>query len=205
MHTMRNQGNVAITTSSTQLVGPNPRRKALIISAPQPLTDSEKNASVLVKGADTSTTGVKASYTVPAASTATLVFASLNETTGTTVVAALELKRGANVYQLTSFTAVGTFEGTVPLSAGDIVQWDVTTAVALSVTDFVLAVELDQLDQYITVVLGSPAVLDGGVDIYPGASPLYLDFDTLGDSIREEVSAIASQSTTTIGFIDIFG
>lgn len=48
------------------------------------------------------------------------------------------------------------------------------------------------------------AVLDNGITLYPTNAPLYLTFGHIGESIREDIYAIAVTAAQTIGVWDIF-
>ena len=201
---LRDQRYYQLGQSSIQIAGPNSRRKALIITAPPSLVDEQLNVGAVNGAVDTSTTGVKSSYTVPAGQQAVLLVATFQETTGTGVVAAIQVVRGATTYNLASFTTAGYFGG-FALIAGDKVQWNVTTAVAASVSDFTISVGLDQLSQRITISFTTPAVIDQGLNLAPGTLPLQLVSEVYGDSLKETVTAIANAGSPTIGVLDIFG
>jgi hypothetical protein len=198
----RIQGSTSVGTSSTQILGPNPGRLALIISAPQPVQDVQTQEDVLAGAVSTAAIGVKASFTVPAGVQATLQSATMVETTGTTVVAALQLVRAATTFNLISFTAAGTYNANLVLQAGDKIQWNVTTAVAASVCDFTIFISQDSPLQRVTVMFGDVATLDGGLDIYPGQAPLYLDATEYAQAITEAICCIGATGTATIGWIE---
>src|SRR5262249_16695499 len=148
--------------------------------------------NTFTSGANTATTGVKSSYTVPAGVQAELESATAFETTGTAVVSALQIVRGATTVNLTSATTAGTFAGAVPLQAGDVVQWNGTTAVAASVTDYTINVRRERVPARVTVTFRQVAVLDSGHNIYAGTLPWTLLDEEYGQFIREEIHAIAS-------------
>jgi hypothetical protein len=60
------------------------------------------------------------------------------------------------------------------------------------------------LQNRITLAFGMPAVLDQGITLYPGAAPLYLTMDMIGQSIREEIHAITTVGAQSIGALDLF-
>lgn len=199
----RHQSFPIIGASDSPLIGPNPARRALLIGSPVPTDTGAVSDSTLTSAADTSTTGVKSSYTVPAGVQATLRAATMDETMGTTVVAALQIHRGATVIALARFTKVGQWTAPVPLQAGDIVEWNVVTAVALSVTDFTIFVDRERVPLRVTLSFVGAAVLDVGINIYSGTLPLYLHDDMIGSSITEEVRAIASQASVQLSVVDV--
>jgi hypothetical protein len=200
----RDQRVFTIGTSDSQIAGPNLRRRALLIGAPLPLSAPTKADGALSAGADSSVAGPYAVYTVAAGAVATLVSATMFETTGTTVVAALQLIRGATTINLGSVTKAGTISLSLPLLAGDVVQWLVTTTVALSVTDFSVNVSLAQAGPRVTVSFLGQAVLDQGLTLYAGTLPLYLHDEYFGAAIREEVHAIASATGVQVPVLDVF-
>src|SRR5579863_4464934 len=162
-----------LTQTSQQILPPNVLRKGVIFSTPPDFEDDQLNVGAVNGAVDTSTAGVKSSYTVPAGQQGALLSATFLETTGTGVVAAAQVVRGATTYNLASYTTAGYYGG-FSLIAGDKVQWNVTTAVAASVSDFTLSVALDQLNQRITISFISPVVLDQGIDLHVNTSPLQL-------------------------------
>lgn len=201
---LRDQRSTTLSQSSQQIAGPNGRRRALVITAPPSLANPETYTGDQQGGVSTATTGVKASYTVPAGLQATLDSATFVETTGTTVVSALQVVRGATTYTLASYTTAGAYTGKFPLQPGDKIQWNVTTAIAASVSDYTISVALDNASQRITVSFTSPAVLDQGINLQPGTLPLELGWDVYGDALTEPIYAVASAGSPTIGILDIF-
>lgn len=140
------------------------------------------------------------SFTVPAGQQGTLQSATFFETTGTTVVCALQVVRAATTFNLIKGTANAVFTGPFPLQAGDVVQWNVTTAVAATFADFSIGVVLDQPSQRVTLDLFGKAIIDQGITLHPGSTPLYLWPGTVGDAITEEIRAVANAGTQTIGW-----
>lgn len=201
---LRDQRYVTLSQSSKQLVGPNTRRKALIITAPSSPTDEANSTSTINGAVDTSTTGVKSNYTVPAGQLATLLGATFVETTGTGVVARVQVVRSGTTINLATFTTSGYYGG-FALLAGDVVQWNVTTAVGASVSDFTLSVAPEQLNGRVTISFIGPAVVDQGINLAPGGMPLVLSAEHYGDALQNEVYAIANAGSPTIGVVDIFG
>ena len=202
---LRNQTFTVLGQTSKQIAGPNMRRKKILISSPPTLINPETNTGASAFHVDTSVGGIKVTYTVPAGVQATLQSATVGETTGTTVVSALQLVRGGNTLLLASFTGSGSFGAATPLQAGDVVQWNVTTAVALSFCDYTLNVVQDAANARITISFSGDAVLDQGITINPGQLPLDLSSEMYGEAIREPIFAIAASGSPTIGVLDIFG
>lgn len=205
MSRLRDQRFVALGQTSVQLVGPNMRRKSVIISAPPALPDEQTNTGAFGSAVDTSTTGAKTNYTLPAGQQGILAGATFAETTGTGVVAALQVVRASVTYTLASYTTSGQYSGAFVLQAGDKVQWNVTTAIGASASDFTLSVALDQLSQRVTISFIGPAVVDQGINLAPGGMPLTLSAENIGDAITDPIYAIANAGSPSIGVIDLFG
>lgn len=170
----RRHFTVSVGTASQDVVPPNPSRFALMLSVAAPNDTPLISDGTLTSGADTSTTGVKSSYVVPAGVQARLKSATMFETTGTTVVSRLQIVRGGTTYNLATITNNGSWIGDIPLQAGDTVQWNVTTAVALSVTDYTINVDRERVPARVTVNLVEAAVLGSGIDIIAGNVPVVL-------------------------------
>lgn len=78
-----------------------------------------------VKGADSNTTGVKVSYTVPTGKTAHAKEVRITRVVGTPTFAT-EVVKGADTYTITSGGAVRTDSLELGLAAGDIIRVNVT-------------------------------------------------------------------------------
>jgi hypothetical protein len=103
----------------------------------RPILETPNNA--IVDGVDTTTTGVKLSYTVPTGKKAFLRFASWFNNAGTPTVR-LELKRGATVIVLRESNASFLESGQLSLLEGDIVQFNVSVAGTTSNADGCISV-----------------------------------------------------------------
>jgi hypothetical protein len=103
----------------------------------QPSSSPVQNSTV-GNGLSGAATGVILSRTVPALRVGQLQSATIVMTTGAPTVR-LEIVRSAATIILAQFAASGTFVGPVDLIAGDVYQWDVTTAVGGSVFDATLS------------------------------------------------------------------
>lgn len=204
MRLLRDQQVVSVGLSSVKLAGPNMKRKALLIGAPIPNSAPFANASAAVAAADTSTGGVKLTYTVPAGRTATLTFASSSLVAGPAPTVTLQAILGGVTVTLAGGVVPQTFLDRVPLKAGDTVRWNVTVVQVASTTDFVLGIEEELPPVRVTLGFNGPAVLDQGITIYAGTLPLQLVDEFIGEGIREDVTAIASQAATNITVVDIF-
>jgi hypothetical protein len=200
----RDQRTVTVGTTDVVLLGPNVKRRALLIGAPIPPDTQSVNEGTLTSAADTSTTGVKSTYTVPAGVQAVLTSATMFGTTGSTQVAALQLVRGATTVNLFSATGAGTWTGVVPLQTGDVINWRCTTAVGASVTDFSINVQRDRLNTRITISLIGTAVAEQGLTLSPGTLPLYLHEDHIGTAIQHEIHAISNVAGVAVPVVDVF-
>lgn len=204
-HMLRSQTTVTVGTTSTQIAGPNPRRKGLVIGCPPIQPDPGSASTKLASSASTATTGVKLSFTVPAGQQATLTGAGVVETTGTGVISNLQVVRAATTFNLGTVTTTGTILATVPLQAGDVVQWNVTTAIAASVSDFWLGLTIDVGTTRLTVSLSDVAVLDNGFNLYPGTLPFTMWHHEYGDALHEAISAITQAGSLSVTVVDFFG
>lgn len=201
---LRDQSSPTITNADSKLIGPNEKRVALIISSPVPLNSGSVDDTVLTSAASTTTTGVKSTYTVPAGVQATLVSASFLQISGVAgVICALQIIRGATI-TVVQFTNSGTFLGSIPLIAGDVVQWNCTTLVNPSTSDFTIGIIRERGPARITLNVQGPAVLDAGINLYAGNAPLYLTAQRLGKGLREEIRAIASVASLQVSVLDVF-
>lgn len=201
---LRDQRYHTLSQTSKQILGPNTRRHVIVITAPPSLPDEQTYSNGLAPAVDTSTTGIKLAYTVPVGQQGLLLSATFVETTGTGVVAALQVVRGVTTYTIYSATTLGYFGG-FALQPGDTVQWNVTTAVASSVSDFTISAGQDQASQRITISFIGPAVVDQGINLQPGTLPLVLSEDQWGDSLTGPIYAIANAGSPVIGVLDVFG
>ena len=179
-------------------------RETLLISSPAQDVNSGVNQGTLTSAADTSTTGVKSSYTVPNNVQGVLTYASAFVIAGTPPTMALQVVRGATTITLESGTLSVDVTPGFPLQAGDVVRWNVTAAGAGSTADFSIGVTLDRDSLRTTISFLGAAVLDSGINIYPGTRPLLLGERDLGPALREPVFAIAAFGTPTIAVVDYF-
>lgn len=200
----RDARSVSVATASTILAGPNLNRYALLIGCPPPAVGAIVSDGTLTSNADTSSTGVKSTYTVPAGAQAYLTSATANSTAVGGQTSALQLVRGATVIKVTEIFTGGTVALRIPLQAADVVRWNVTGAVALSTSDYLIAIERDIAETRVTLALAGPAVLDAGINLYAGGPPVLLCYDQLGTALHEDVFGIATPAAATIGIVDVF-
>lgn len=201
----RDQRTVSVGTSSTQLLGPNPRRKGVVIAVNGDLLGNQANATQVASVVDTSTTGIKQSITLPGTQSGLCNGASAFSVAVSGVVSRLQLVRSAVTYTVMSVSTSGTYVGSLPLSAGDTLQWNVTTAQPASTTDYTISIVRQTLSSRVTISVNSPAVLDQGINVVTGADPLVLWEELLGDAITEGLYAIGAQGTIGVTVWDLFG
>lgn len=195
----------SVAQSSVQIAGPNQRRWALIIGSPNANFTDVLNSSKTAQAVNTAGGGVKLSYTVPTGSQAQITAASFFETTGTGVVSALQYQpSGGAATNIAQFTTSGVFSTPFPLNSGDLIQWNVVTPIAASVSDFTLGITQTQGVGRVTIVTKIKAVQDQGQNLYPGQTPLLLLYDYLGNALREDWFAICAAGTATIPVWDFF-
>lgn len=204
-HMMRAQITTTVGTSAIQIAGPNPRRWGLLIDSPPIVPDPGAAQTKLVSAASTATTGVKQSFVVPAGQQAVLTSAGTVETTGTGVVSSLQIVRAATTFNLAQVTTTGVLTTTIPLLAGDTIQWNVTTAIAAAVNDYWLGIALDVGTSRVTISFLEGVTLDNGLNLYPGTLPLVLLYPDYGDAIHEAVFAVAQAGSVPITVVDFFG
>lgn len=97
--------------------------------------------SAIASAASTAALGTVLSYTVPAGGGTLLTGASFFLIGGTAPTVALQLVRGATTITLWSGSASTIQTPAIPLSAGDVIRWQVTAAGAGSTGDFSLSGE----------------------------------------------------------------
>jgi methionine aminopeptidase len=85
-------------------------------------------------------TGVQLTYTCPAGKQAVVRFVSIDTIVNAITIAVEAVIGGVNV-EVTSFTANGVLNCTIPLNAGDVVQLDVTVAIAGGAFDALIGAE----------------------------------------------------------------
>jgi hypothetical protein len=199
------QRTVPAGAVSFQIAGPNPSRYALVLSCPPASDNPEANSSVYVAQISTAAGGAKATYTVPAGVQAVLTSASFFQSAGVAgVICLLQITRAANTTNIIQPTNSGSYVGAIPLSAGDTVTWFCTTAVAASTSDFTIGITQDNVLNRVTVGFNrQPVVLDQGVNLYAGQTPLILLYDHIGQAIREPIFGICSLAGQTISCIDV--
>lgn len=199
----RQQFNVSLTTSSQRLLSSNPKRHALIVSAPLTYEGASNTQSLLANAVNTAATGIKQSFTVPAGQVAILQGATAFLDGGTAPTVALQVVRSAATTTIFGGVAPQTFVGNVQLLAGDTVQWNVTAAGVGSTCDFSLSLLVSQPTGRATLGFQGAAILDQGITIHQGSQPLILLDDHVGQAITEDISVIASVSGIVIGGLDI--
>src|SRR5271165_6523711 len=172
-HLSREQTSIALAVSDKVLTGSHDRRWAVILglSGPQSLNGVPTN--VQNQNTSTATTGIKCTFQVPVGCNGTLKSASFFETTGTLVVAALQINpAGAGgIATIAQYTTSGAWIGDIPLQSQDIISWNVTTAIASSVSDFRLNMISAAENYRATVSFKGVAVIDQGFTLYPGQDP----------------------------------
>ena len=199
----RDQRIVTPGTVDTPFLGSNPRRRMLIISCPAPADQPYASDNSLVATVATATVGVKASYTVPAGVSALLTSATVLSDAVAGVVSALQLVRAAVTYNLASYTSNGQFVGQIPLQAGDVIQWNVTTPQVASTSDYSINIERNNVPAYASISFIGPAVLGEGLNLYAGGPPCVLLPEDVAQGLREEMRCIASVAGLTVAVVEL--
>jgi hypothetical protein len=204
MRLLRDQRSVVVGTSDTRLLGPNPKRKSVVISAPPVGQNAQTPDGAQSHNASSAAAGVILTYTVPAGQQGVLDSASCIATVGGTQAVALQITRGGTTTFLFLASPNGNFVGPLALLAGDIIQWNVTTAVAATTVDVSIFVRLNPTQSRVSVEFNGPAVLDQGITLYPGTLPFQLVEEYFGQAIHEEVRAIASVAGVNVNILEFF-
>ena len=200
----RDQQTKTIGTSAGQLAGSNPRRWAFWVSVNGATNETPVASTVIASLADTSTTGVKLSYTVPTGKVAIINSASKVNRTGTGIIAQLEIIVGGTTIRVFPVTNSDVYTGNITLKAGDSIQWNVTTAIAGSTNDFSISVSEYNLETRVSLSFSGTAVLDQGITVYSGSDPLLIMYDHIGQGFREDISAISNVAGVSVSIIDVF-
>lgn len=203
---LRSQTFTALGTSDKTVLGPNPRRWALIISVSGPVGAQGKSDAAVAQAQSTAAAGIILTYTVPAGVTATLDVAGFVSDAVGGQVAGLYVNRVGGVGNILFLqgTTQANFSGKLLLGPGDKVLWNVITPVAASTADFSLLLTLTPQSFRTTLSFIGPAIQDQGLTLYPGNKPIILLYDHIGQALREEIHAIAPQVGATIEIIEIF-
>lgn len=199
----RDQRRISVGTTDGLFMGSNPRRRMLIISCPVPTDQPVVADNTLVAAASTATTGVKATYTVPAGVQAELESATMFTDAVAGAIAALQIVRAAVTFNLVAYTSNGQFLGPVPLQAGDIVQWNVTTTAIAGTADFSINVRRNNVPSRVSISFIGPAVLDEGINLYAGNEPVVLLPEDVAQGVREEIRCIGSVAGLTVGVVEL--
>jgi len=200
----RNQTFPVVGTVASEILGPNPRRRAVLIGAPVPNPSNQASATVIAQAADTSATGVVLSYTVPAGQSAIVTGVSMIQSAGSSAVLTMQLVRGATTIDMGSMGLLAELSLGWAVDAGDTVQANVTTADAGSTADLGIYISVTQAVPRVTLSFVNSPTLDVGVNLYAGNRPLFLAGWHLGSGITESVQAIASVAGTQISVVEWF-
>ncbi len=205
LHMRRSQTIVAVGTASTKLVGPNPHRRGLILSVAGAAASDHVNVTKFVKSADTSTLGIKLTYTCPAGARADITSFSQQTIIGTGMATLIDQVIGGTSLQVGSLISSQTISGHFFLAAGDSVDLRVGQTVAGSTADLMINGSQFGAGGSVTLSVNSPAVLDSGIQLIAGGPPLILWHDVIGDALTEDLFAIADFGTVNVGVWDLFG
>lgn len=199
----RDQRTVTVGTSDIILVGPQRKRVGTIIGSPKIEGANDLSTRTFTSAASTASTGIKSTLAVPAGQTVTLIGATMLGTTGTTQVCALQVVEGGTTFNLAQFTGSGTFNTPIIVPGGDTIQWNCTTAIAASVTDFTISIARPTDVIRVTLSFVGVAVLDNGLQLHAGNPPIMLTEEFLGSAIKEEIHAIGSIAGLLVSVTDL--
>jgi hypothetical protein len=196
---VRNDIRATIGNIDTLAIAENPRRRGLIIGAPLGSGAGPVNGGNGGHNVSTAATGVALSYTVPAGKYAVLGFASAVLTAGTAPTIQLQstdggateiaiLASNANIYQNLNVT----------LAAGQTVQWNVTTAGALSTMDLLITSVEYGVPSRVSMRFGNPAVLDQDMTLYGDSKPFEIMHDEFHWGLEQELHMISQAANTLV-------
>jgi hypothetical protein len=201
-----NEYTVDVDTAGVQLCGPNEGRRGLVVSMQSADWMESFAETPLARNVDTSTTGIKLSYTVPNSFHGKLYAGSVFSNTGSAIVSALQMVRSGLTYNLGTVAGSGIVTPTVVLKGSDTVQWNVTTAIGASTADFMLSLEDRNNAGTVTLTL-KPVVSadqDHYIQIQSGNLPLVLTREVIGDALRGVIYAVSYLRTEHVGVWDFF-
>lgn len=213
----RNESVVTVGTTDTKLLGSNPRRWGVIFGTPvgssgggsQLMTDG----TVSAHGVDTSTAGVKLSYTCPANIMAEIrcVGQVLQGGTAPTLRFFLTPNGGTKTTILQPLTSGTPFNISLIMSTGDLATIEINTTGAGSTTDMFMSVMQwattaggGAADNTVFVSTDGPPAVNQGMPLHPGNDPFMMTYEHIGQAIREEIRAIATSTPVTLTIWDIF-
>lgn len=169
-------------------------------------------ATVNAKGLDTSTTGQKLTYTCPAGVSALVQAVGYRLVSGTAPTLDYRWIPNGGAIEFWPGTLVS---GTILqlnhwLSPGDQAFLNVQAAGAGSTVDATISVVqysaggAGGTDNTVFLSLKTAAAVNQGMPLHPGADPILLLAEHIGQAIREEVRGIASNTPVVLTVWDIF-
>lgn len=212
----RNEIQVLVGTTSTKILGPNPRRFAVCFGTPIGTagggSTQPTNGTVSGHAISTAATGPALTYTCPANTTALVNSADYSLLAGTAPsLRCLYIPSGGSQQFAGPVMSSGTLiQYNAVLSAGDQFVLNVSTAGAGSTVDAQIFVEqfpaagAGGTDNTVFISTDGPATVNGGMPLHPGAMPLLLLSDHIGQAIREDIFGIAANTAVTLTIWDIF-
>jgi hypothetical protein len=156
-----------------------------------------------VHAASAVATGDVLSFTVPAGQNALLTSAGWTIAAGGTPTVGLTLVRGGVTFLVNVITVNQTQVMNLPLTSGDTVNMHVYVGAAATTIDAFLGISGGSSSGSVTLSFAGPAVLNQGLNIYPGNQPLVLTGDHIGQAFREDIRGIADTAGQQVNVIDI--
>lgn len=201
---MRSQTFPNVGTSDTLLLGPNARRKGLIIGAPIGANTTDTADNQVIHAVSCAAIGVKLSYVAPDETVGVVRIVTYDFLGGVSPTLALQAIIGGVTITLDSRAASNLFVINLPLADGDTLQINCTAAGAGSTVDMGIFVDEVPQTSRVTINFGSVAVLDNGLNLYPGNAPLQLVDEHMGAAIKEEIHAISNITDQQLCVIELF-
>lgn len=193
-----------IGTADSPLLGPNPRRRGLILCAPAAARDSWRNFTVSVFNTPTDVTGSRLMYTVPTNVEAQVIGSSAFIRSGAPLYGLL-MGGATGAAFINQQTASVAYSQVINLAGGDNVQWFVNVAApAGSTADFLFSIREQRAQDRYTVSFAGPALLDAGPTVYPGHDPVCVLQGEVAQSVTEEVRAVSAGGPQTVTVIELF-
>ena len=207
---------VNVGTTDSRLLGPNPRRVALILSTPSGgSSGGQTTASVTKYGtavADTATGVLPGmTYTCPVGRSAIFNYADVMVVTGTghSIRPRVIPSGGSSTSIGPNITVATPTMYNMPIGPGDNVFLNVETLSAGGSVDAIMGITEysssgGTTDNTVYISLDGPATVNGGMSLHPGAPPLVLTGEHIGQAFIEEIRGIAANAPVTLTFWDIF-
>jgi hypothetical protein len=202
---LRDQHTVTAGTSDVQLVGPNPKRKAIIIDGLVQASGPFQVLTQILHNASVAALGNVLTYTTPANAFAEVTYTSGVLTGGAPATVVLNQTVSGNTVQTLVNTGNWFQNLDLVMPASSAANLNVTVVGAAGTMDLSLQVKQYNAPARATLSFLGPAVLDNGINIYSGTLPLIILDEWAGIAIQEEIHVIANVAGTIVSFVELIG